>query len=73
MFNSFPEWLHLVFNQHGIEIHNTVMVCWALWKNRNDLVWNQKSLDSSEVFATALMSLTNEDLFKVNLIILWVL
>lgn len=55
IFGSFSEWLQLVFDQrNNIEIHNTAMVCWALWKNRNDLVWTQKSLDSSEVLMLAL-------------------
>ncbi|KAL8103095.1 hypothetical protein AgCh_027577 [Apium graveolens] len=48
-YNLFPEWLQLAFDQQRMEdVHIIVMVCWMLWKNRNDLVWNQHSLDSAE-------------------------
>ncbi|XP_074378327.1 uncharacterized protein LOC141719860 [Apium graveolens] len=29
------------------------MVIWALWKNRNDIIWNQKGMESSEVLVSA--------------------
>ncbi|KAL8100419.1 hypothetical protein AgCh_032616 [Apium graveolens] len=54
-FNSFAEWIQLVFDQRNVEaIHVSVMLCWMLWKNRNELVWNQKCLDVSEVLVSAL-------------------
>lgn len=54
-FNSFSDWLQLVFiARNSGAILTTVMTCWVLWTNRNELVWNQKCLDSSEVLAKAL-------------------
>lgn len=39
-FSSFTEWLQLVFQQRSSnDVHITVMICWMLWKARNDLVW----------------------------------
>lgn len=29
------------------------MLCWAIWKSRNDLIWNQRGLDVSEVVSLA--------------------
>ncbi|KAL8108560.1 hypothetical protein AgCh_024870 [Apium graveolens] len=53
-FNCFPDWLQLVFDQQRLEdVHLIVMVCWMMWKNRNDLVWNQHCLDSAEVLESA--------------------
>ena len=47
---SFADWLHLVFQQRRREeIRIIAIVCWMLWKSRNDLVWNRHSLDSSKV------------------------
>ena len=51
---TFKEWLQLLFthgNQSKIQSH--VMVCWMLWKNCNDLVWNQHSIDTLEVVHSA--------------------
>lgn len=54
-FSSYGDWLQLVFSQRNVEtIHMTSMVCWTLWKNRNDLVWNQICLDVPEVLNTTL-------------------
>ncbi|KAL1833637.1 hypothetical protein ACET3Z_003288 [Daucus carota] len=33
---------------------SSVMLCWMLWKNRNDLVWSQKCLSAMEVIQSAL-------------------
>lgn len=57
-FNSFAEWLQLLFDsKNQYEIHNQVAICWLLWKNRNDAVWKQRSSDVSEVVNSALSSL----------------
>ncbi|XP_074378344.1 uncharacterized protein LOC141719879 [Apium graveolens] len=59
-FSLFPEWLHRVFEQQSTKnVYITVMVCWMLWKNRNDLVWNQHSLDSAGVIES-IMSVLNQ-------------
>ncbi|XP_074323404.1 uncharacterized protein LOC141660325 [Apium graveolens] len=48
------DWFQLVTEQHNMEvIMNTCMVCWLLWKNRNDLIWNQRSMEVSEVVNSA--------------------
>ena len=53
-FNSFSHWLQLVFQQQDTkQIHVTVMVCWMIWKHRNELVWNQRSLEITEVVESA--------------------
>lgn len=45
----------MVFDQRTNDaVQLTVMTCWMLWKNRNDLVWNQKSMDVSEVLVSAI-------------------
>lgn len=51
---NFSEWLSLVFQQHrSKEITDCTMICWMVWKNRNDLVWNQHSLEAKEVVESA--------------------
>lgn len=42
-FYSFAEWLELVFSQSSMDTSViSAMLCWMIWKNRNDLVWNQR-------------------------------
>lgn len=53
-FHTFGDWLQLVFQQCSkMEVQSKVMICWTLWKNRNDLVWNQHSLRLKEVVELA--------------------
>lgn len=33
------------------------MVCWYLWNNRNNIVWNQKSSETTIVVHSAILSL----------------
>lgn len=33
------------------------MVCWSLWKNRNNIVWNQKSLEATKAVNSAILVL----------------
>lgn len=52
--NSFAEWLSCVFENHDKNaVHVSVVVCWLLWKNRNDAIWKQRSVDSSELVNSA--------------------
>ena len=37
----------------GEKEKNATMVCWALWKCRNDLVWKQKNMEVSQVVVLA--------------------
>ncbi|XP_074349748.1 uncharacterized protein LOC141689374 [Apium graveolens] len=54
VFHSFCEWLLLLFEQlDKKEVHISVMVCWMLWKHRNELVWNQRSLEISKILESA--------------------
>lgn len=58
-FLLFLDWLELVFQQKNKEqIIQTVMLCWMLWKGRNEAVWKQHSIDINEVmhFAYSVLS-----------------
>lgn len=40
--SSFGDWFVSVFDRLGSELRRqAAMLCWAIWKCRNDLVWNQ--------------------------------
>ncbi|KAK1398571.1 hypothetical protein POM88_008434 [Heracleum sosnowskyi] len=53
-YQSFGEWLQNVFDHSTTEeIKSTVMLCWMIWKNRNDLVWSQKSSSAQELVYSA--------------------
>lgn len=57
-YNSFAEWLWLIFDQKNQkETQLQVMVRWMIWKNRNDLVWNQHCMAPTEVVNSAFSSL----------------
>lgn len=44
----------MVFEQCRSEkIRVMVMVCWMIWKSRNDLVWKQRSMEVEEVVQSA--------------------
>lgn len=59
-FQSFLEWIQLVFQQRNkAQIHQIVTVCWMVWKSRNDLVWNQRSMDANEVVESAFVVLNH--------------
>lgn len=54
-FSSFSEWLQQLFSQKvKSEIEALVMVCWLIWKNRNDIVWKQHSSEPQELVRLAL-------------------
>lgn len=36
------------------KVHKLAMMCWMVWKGRNELVWNQKSLEVIDVVQYAL-------------------
>ncbi|KAK1353661.1 hypothetical protein POM88_052026 [Heracleum sosnowskyi] len=53
-YSNFAEWLNDVFQKcTAEEVRIVSMVCWCLWKNRNDIVWNQKSSDATTVVYSA--------------------
>lgn len=48
--SSFLEWLSGSFDNWEVEQRQLgAMLCWALWKYRNELVWNQRSSEVVEV------------------------
>lgn len=56
--NSFAYWLKAVFNHYkGTDVQRMVMLCWAVWKCRNNLVWNQRGMEVAEVVVLANYSL----------------
>ncbi|XP_074356451.1 uncharacterized protein LOC141696148 [Apium graveolens] len=49
---------YLVFNQRNqVEVDHTTMISWMIWKSRNEIVWNQKFMDCSNVVMLALSDL----------------
>lgn len=42
---------------HKGEFRKTIMVCLALWKNRNNIVWNQKGMESVELVESSILYL----------------
>ncbi|XP_074337025.1 uncharacterized protein LOC141674201 [Apium graveolens] len=51
---SFLSWLDTVLNVYtGKDVRMKVMVCWALWKARNELVWDQKGREVTEIITSA--------------------
>lgn len=58
VFNTFVEWFWLVLQQFTkVEVYTISIICWMIWKNRNGLVWNQSSLEPSEVVQSACSTL----------------
>ena len=52
------EWFSELIQEHNTEEMKIIsMVCWSLWKNRNNIVWNQKSLEATEVVNSAILVL----------------
>lgn len=43
----------------GEKYAEIIVLCWAIWRARNDLVWNQKSTSISRVVAAAKQYLTH--------------
>lgn len=42
-FNYFSDWLQQNFHRTSSDIRvGIVVLCWAIWRARNELVWNQK-------------------------------
>lgn len=53
-YQCFDEWLGAVLQMYkGKEARLKVTICWALWKARNEIVWNQKGGDYAEIISSA--------------------
>ncbi|XP_030502362.2 uncharacterized protein LOC115717515 [Cannabis sativa] len=51
---SFVDWFTALVNRQKPEIiEEGVMMCWSIWKTRNDVVWNQKNCFAADVVCTA--------------------
>ncbi|XP_062104232.1 uncharacterized protein LOC133815403 [Humulus lupulus] len=56
---SFPSWFSQILSKpHGPSLNLIPMLCWALWKSRNDLIWNQRSMEVAEIVSLARNSLS---------------
>lgn len=59
-FRTFADWMQLIFDQQSqAATLISVTICWQLWKNRNDSIWKQKSIDSSEL-VNSVFSILNQ-------------
>lgn len=55
---NFVEWFSEMLQEYNTEEMKSIsMVCWSLWKNRNNIVWDQKSLEATEVVNSAILVL----------------
>ena len=51
---SFKVWLAKVIPQGSSEYRNRItMICWALWSNRNNLIWNKLKLTPIQIMENA--------------------
>ncbi|XP_074322735.1 uncharacterized protein LOC141659705 [Apium graveolens] len=52
--SNFNSWLWTVLSTVDSRKHaEIVMLCWSLWRSRNDLIWNQKSTSALKTVAAA--------------------
>lgn len=66
-FQRFSYWFQVLLKKASRqEIHRAAAICWMIWKSRNDLVWNQRSLGVTEVVESAKSVLINGSVFKIN-------
>lgn len=55
---SFRTWLEEVFRQSNKNVTvRVVMLCWCLWKTRNEVVWNHKKRTVEDIVAFSTLSL----------------
>lgn len=55
---SFADWMTGAFKKYnGEELKKISIICWSLWKNINELVWNQKGMEFTEVAESAVLVL----------------
>lgn len=68
-YDNFSDWLTAAFRMYKkSEVEVVVMICWSLWKNKNDIVWNQRGIEYTEIcsaqvrsFDISLRFMTQED------------
>lgn len=53
-YDSFVSGLSNEFDKWSIDkINMGSMICWAIWRCRNDLVWNQRGMEVIDVVESA--------------------
>lgn len=53
--SSVKEWLEVLFSRiDRSKWPQIATICWAIWKNRNELIWNGKTMPAHMVVASAL-------------------
>ncbi|XP_074342844.1 uncharacterized protein LOC141680548 [Apium graveolens] len=58
VYNSFQEWAFSTFNGWDVSKRERgAMLCWTIWKCRNDLIWNQRCLEAQEAANSARVAL----------------
>ncbi|XP_074324391.1 uncharacterized protein LOC141661307 [Apium graveolens] len=56
---EFMNWVQMIFDsENKSKCAEVVMVCWTIWRARNDLVWNQKYTRINKIVAEAMQHLT---------------
>lgn len=57
--NDFKDWMtHNMQSYKGDDIMKICMVCLSIWKNRDDIVWNQKGMEFIEVVTSSVSVLS---------------
>lgn len=52
---NMEDWVAEVLQHSRKNVINKIfMVAWAIWKNRNDIVWNQKGKECVEIVVSAI-------------------
>lgn len=53
-FTSFTHWMNMAIEIFtGEELKLIGMICWSIWNNRNEIVWNPKREESGQVVESA--------------------
>ncbi|KAK1397783.1 hypothetical protein POM88_007646 [Heracleum sosnowskyi] len=54
---NIQQWVEMALQHNRKNVTNKIfMIAWAIWKNRNKIVWNQKGKEHEEIVASDLMS-----------------
>ncbi|XP_074341789.1 uncharacterized protein LOC141679182 [Apium graveolens] len=58
-FSNFATWLEYVLASASLKIQAEIItLCWTIWRNRNDIVWNQRFSSVNRIVAAAKQYLT---------------
>ncbi|KAK1396015.1 hypothetical protein POM88_005890 [Heracleum sosnowskyi] len=59
MYSGFITWLECILNKTSLkERAEVITLCWAIWRNRNDIAWNQRFSSVNKTVAAAKQCLT---------------